>query len=98
MSRETVKDDNTARDEKEIQNTKGKSATKLVLRNVAFEATKRDVQLLFNPFGVLKSVRVPKKFAGSHRGFAFIEYDAKGSDGRDGSVKERALVREKVRD
>ena len=32
------------------------------------------MQLLFNPFGVLKSVRVPKKFDGSHRGFAFIEY------------------------
>ena len=52
----------------------GKSATKLVLRNVAFEATKRDIQKLFNPFGTLKSVRVPKKFDGSHRGFAFIEF------------------------
>ena len=76
MSRETVEDDNTnaLAIKKKSKIPKGKSATKLVLRNVAFEATKRDVQLLFNPFGVLKSVRVPKKFDGSHRGFAFIEY------------------------
>ena len=76
MSRETVEDDNTnaLAMKKKSKIPKGKSATKLVLRNVAFEATKRDVQLLFNPFGVLKSVRVPKKFDGSHRGFAFIEY------------------------
>ena len=76
MSRETVEDDNTnaLMMKKKSKIPKGKSATKLVLRNVAFEATKRDVQLLFNPFGVLKSVRVPKKFDGSHRGFAFIEY------------------------
>ena len=32
--------------------------TKLVVRNVAFEATRRDVQKLFNPFGVLKSCRL----------------------------------------
>ena len=32
---------------------KGTSATKIVVRNVAFEATKRDIQKLFNPFGTL---------------------------------------------
>ena len=64
MSREAVEDDNTnaLMMKKKSKIPKGKSATKLVLRNVAFEATKRYVQLLFNPFGVLKSVRVPKKF------------------------------------
>jgi multiple RNA-binding domain-containing protein 1 len=70
---ETVDDDNALM-KKKSKIPKGKSATKLVLRNVAFEATKRDIQKLFNPFGTLKSVRVPKKFDGSHRGFAFIEY------------------------
>lgn len=78
QQRETVfEDDNNTNEKlakKKSKIPKGKSATKLVLRNVAFEATKRDLQLLFNPFGVLKSVRVPKKFDGSHRGFAFIEY------------------------
>jgi multiple RNA-binding domain-containing protein 1 len=56
---------------------KGFSATKLVVRNVAFEATRRDVQKLFNPFGVLKSCRLPKKFDGAHRGFAFAELSTK---------------------
>eukprot|EP00897_Mesotaenium_endlicherianum_P002326 jgi/Mesen1/2120/ME000152S01216 len=50
------------------------SSTKLILRNVAFEATKKDLQQLFNPFGQVKSMRLPKKFDGSHRGFAFVEF------------------------
>jgi multiple RNA-binding domain-containing protein 1 len=48
-----------------------------VVRNVAFEATRRDIQKLFNPFGVLKSCRLPKKFDGAHRGFAFAELSTK---------------------
>ncbi len=56
---------------------RGFSATKLVVRNVAFEATKRDIQKLFNPFGQLKQVRLPKKFDGAHRGFAFIEFNTR---------------------
>lgn len=56
---------------------KGYSATKLVIRNVAFEATKRDIQKLFNPFGTLKQVRLPKKFDGAHRGFAFVEFNTR---------------------
>ena len=41
--------------------------TKLVVRNVAFEATRKDVAALFAPFGQIKSCRLPKKFDGSHR-------------------------------
>ena len=48
-----------------------------MVRNVAFEATRRDIQKLFNPFGVLKSCRLPKKFDGAHRGFAFAELSTK---------------------
>ena len=43
------------------------SGTKLVVRNVAFEATRKDVAALFAPFGQIKSCRLPKKFDGSHR-------------------------------
>lgn len=32
---------------------------------------------LFSPFGHLKSARLPKKFDGSHRGFAFVEFTTK---------------------
>ncbi|XP_061339565.1 uncharacterized protein LOC133286194 [Gastrolobium bilobum] len=52
---------------------KDKSSTKLLVRNVAFEATKKDLRQLFSPFGQIKSLRLPKKF-GSHRGFAFVDY------------------------
>jgi multiple RNA-binding domain-containing protein 1 len=48
--------------------------SKLVVRNVAFEATRKDIVALFAPFGHLKSCRLPKKFDGSHRGFAFVEF------------------------
>ena len=51
--------------------------TKLLIRNVPFEATKKDIRQLFAPFGQLKSVRVPKKSqlgSGQHRGFAFVDF------------------------
>ncbi|KAI4297016.1 hypothetical protein L6164_036928 [Bauhinia variegata] len=52
---------------------KDRSSTKLLVRNVAFEATEKDLRQLFSPFGQIKSLRLPMKF-GSHRGFAFVEY------------------------
>lgn len=48
--------------------------TKLIIRNIPFEATKRDVQQLFRSFGQVKSLRLPKKFDGSHRGFGFVDF------------------------
>lgn len=41
--------------------------TKLVVRNVAFEATRKDLMALFTPFGQIKSCRLPKKMDGNHR-------------------------------
>jgi multiple RNA-binding domain-containing protein 1 len=51
--------------------TKG---TKLIVRNIPFEATKRDIQQLFRSFGQVKAVRVPTKLDGSHRGFGFVDF------------------------
>ncbi|KAL3821682.1 hypothetical protein ACHAXA_003240 [Cyclostephanos tholiformis] len=48
--------------------------TKIMIRNVPFEATRKDLLLLFGSFGQLKKVRLPKKFDGTHRGFAFCEF------------------------
>ncbi|KAG8043415.1 hypothetical protein GUJ93_ZPchr0458g22542 [Zizania palustris] len=58
------------------KNEKDKSSTKLLVRNVAFEATEKDLRQLFSPFGQVKSLRLPMKF-GSHRGFAFVEFVTK---------------------
>ncbi|KAG2568670.1 hypothetical protein PVAP13_7NG405200 [Panicum virgatum] len=51
------------------KNEKDKSSTKLLVRNVAFEATEKDLRQLFSPFGQIKSLRLPMKF-GSHRALA----------------------------
>lgn len=51
-----------------------KPSTKLVVRNLAFEATRQDVLNLFTALGEVKSCRLPKKFDGSHRGFAFVDF------------------------
>ena len=58
-------------------NDPGKASAKMVVRNVPFEATQREVQDIFATFGNLKSVRLPKKVTGSHRGFAFVEFVSK---------------------
>ncbi|XP_038701815.1 multiple RNA-binding domain-containing protein 1 isoform X2 [Tripterygium wilfordii] len=55
---------------------KDKSLTKLLVKNVAFEATEKDLRQLFSPFGQIKSLRLPTKL-GNHRGFAFVEYITK---------------------
>ena len=36
--------------------------------------TRAELRALFSAFGQLKSVRLPKKFDGGHRGFAFCEF------------------------
>jgi len=48
--------------------------TKIMVRNVPFEATRTELLQLFGSFGQLKKVRLPKKFDGTHRGFAFCEF------------------------
>ncbi|KAJ7688673.1 hypothetical protein B0H17DRAFT_1160253 [Mycena rosella] len=61
--------------------TKGKGAasaasrtTKMIVKNVPFEATKKDIRELFSSHGHLKSVRLPKKFDSRTRGFAFLDF------------------------
>ena len=49
-------------------------STKVIIKNLPFEASKKDVRSLFGAYGQLRSVRVPKKFDNSTRGFAFAEF------------------------
>lgn len=54
--------------------------TKILVKNLPFEATKTDVRALFSAYGTLKSLRLPKKStlsatgSQSSRGFAFLEF------------------------
>ena len=48
--------------------------TKLVIKNLPFEASKKDVRTLFGAYGKLIALRIPRKFNHSSRGFAFAEF------------------------
>ncbi|XP_015191541.1 PREDICTED: probable RNA-binding protein 19 [Polistes dominula] len=52
------------------------TGTKILVRNVPFQATVQEIAELFKAFGELKAVRLPKKLIGAekHRGFGFVEY------------------------
>lgn len=67
-----------AKEEKKVLNKvqSDQSSTKIIVRNVAFEATRKDLIQLFGSYGQIKSIRLPKKF-GNHRGFAFVEFMTK---------------------
>lgn len=54
------------------------TSNKILVRNVPFEATQKEVQELFRAFGGLKCVRLPKKLTGTgtHRGFGFVEFNS----------------------
>ncbi|KAJ8457621.1 hypothetical protein ONZ45_g18241 [Pleurotus djamor] len=54
--------------------SKNKTTTKMIVKNLPFEASKKDVRALFSAHGQLKSVRVPKRFDARSRGFAFLEF------------------------
>ena len=50
------------------------SNNKLLIKNIAFEASKEELRKLFKEYGQVKNLRLPTKIDGSHRGFAFIEF------------------------
>ncbi|KAL3895907.1 MAG: hypothetical protein SGCHY_004419 [Lobulomycetales sp.] len=59
----------------------GRGGTKLMIRNVPFEATKREIRQLFAQFSQVKAVRMPARKdggAGTHRGYAFVEFSTAG--------------------
>jgi len=64
----------TEEDNPEANNNK---TGKLLVKNLAFEATKKDIKQLFSSFGQIKNIRIPKKYDGTHRGFSFVEFFTK---------------------
>jgi multiple RNA-binding domain-containing protein 1 len=61
--------------------------SRLCVRNVAFEATSKDIRKLFSAYGRVVSVRLPVKMSAAgdattglrkqHRGFAFVEFTSR---------------------
>lgn len=66
----------TAHDSLECK--KLQTGSKIVVRNIPFQASANEVRDLFKPFGDIKSLRLPNKMAASldesHRGFCFVEF------------------------
>ena len=48
--------------------------TKIIIKNLPFQTTKKDIRSLFGAYGQLRSVRVPQKFDRTARGFAFADF------------------------
>ncbi|TVK90450.1 putative RNA-binding protein 19 [Bagarius yarrelli] len=60
---------------KKKQTAKKQTTSKILVRNVPFQATVKELRELFCTFGELKTVRLPKKgVGGAHRGFAFVDF------------------------
>ena len=76
LIRFSYKTTDTAEQRRKVDHAKKLSGnkSKIIIKNLPFEASKKDVRSLFGPYGQLRSVRVPKKFNMSTRGFAFAEF------------------------
>ncbi|VDM63460.1 unnamed protein product [Angiostrongylus costaricensis] len=50
--------------------------TKLLIRNIPFQASIKEIESLFSSFGEVKSIRIPKKIGNrnQHRGFGFVDF------------------------
>ncbi|GAA5917255.1 hypothetical protein JCM8208_006771 [Rhodotorula glutinis] len=70
FAQRNVDKDTTASSSRGAQET----STKLLVKNVPFEATRSDLRQLFGTYGALKSVRLPRKMDNKTRGFAFLEF------------------------
>ncbi|TMS39135.1 hypothetical protein L596_005708 [Steinernema carpocapsae] len=78
--REQHQEENAKR--KGVSNLEQGDCTNIIVRNIPFQATKKEITQLFSAFGELKTVRLPKKVGGSgatsHRGFGFVDFMTKG--------------------
>ncbi|XP_051888298.1 probable RNA-binding protein 19 [Pristis pectinata] len=61
---------------RKLQKEKDQKVSKILIRNIPFQAKVKEIRELFSTFGEIKSVRLPKKMGGTglHRGFGFVEF------------------------
>ncbi|XP_052219695.1 probable RNA-binding protein 19 isoform X2 [Dreissena polymorpha] len=76
ISNRTTASSQTNLSGKKKQKEKKQRTTKILVRNIPFEAKKHEIMELFKVFGEIKTVRLPKKMGGtgSHRGFGFVDF------------------------
>ncbi|CAI5447933.1 unnamed protein product [Caenorhabditis angaria] len=68
--------DKDALKRKDIQNKEQGESTKLIIRNIPFEASVKEIESLFQTFGSVKMIRIPRKagLKNQHRGFGFVDF------------------------
>ncbi|XP_078083132.1 putative RNA-binding protein 19 [Mustelus asterias] len=61
---------------RKLQKAKKQNVSKILIRNIPFQAKVKEIRELFSTFGEIKTVRLPKKMAGTgtHRGFGFVDF------------------------
>ncbi|GLH00023.1 Heterogeneous nuclear ribonucleoprotein 87F [Gryllus bimaculatus] len=67
---------------RKVTNVGKQTGSKILVRNIPFQATQKEIRELFQTFGEIKALRLPQKMvsaggSGAHRGFAFVEYYTK---------------------
>ncbi|SDA05349.1 BZ3501_MvSof-1269-A2-R1_Chr12-1g03333 [Microbotryum saponariae] len=50
------------------------NSTKLLVKNLPFEISRKEIRELFSAYGPLRSVRLPRKLDHKTRGFAFVDF------------------------
>ncbi|GLV42925.1 uncharacterized protein CBL_20481 [Carabus blaptoides fortunei] len=71
---------NEVKTAKKKTNITKQTGTKILVKNIPFQANKNEVNELFKAFGEISALRLPKKLtlgAEAHRGFAFVDYVTK---------------------
>ncbi|XP_017067584.1 probable RNA-binding protein 19 [Drosophila eugracilis] len=66
--------------QRRLASQKKQTGTKILVRNIPFQAQYREVRDIFKAFGELRSLRIPKKATNgeeAHRGFGFVDYVSK---------------------
>ncbi|KHN80484.1 putative RNA-binding protein 19 [Toxocara canis] len=66
-----------SRKRKTVSRLEQGESTKIMVRNIPFQATRKEVKQLFATFGELRAFRMPKKMGSSaegHRGFGFVDF------------------------
>lgn len=63
-----------AEERKKKEEIANKATCTLIVKNLPFQASKREIKTLFSAYSQIKAVRMPKKFNHSGRGFAFVDF------------------------
>lgn len=76
-----------AEERRKKEEVANKATSTLIVKNLPFQANKREIKALFSAYSQIKAVRMPKKFNHSTRGFAFVDF----SSGKDAASALQAL-------